>query len=271
MPRRKQVEEMKFSHQNPKELPLIKKRLLGKLPKLSYNEVRRAKIPFYEAIKAELMEDGLTKSYEIFGYLLTVDMEITQKNPSMQRFINSNKNIERLIENLRKAEECSEYYDEEGEVKIFQETIEEFSSGTKDFYWIADEFYKVLLEKYQDYSNLEKARLNFQYANFLRNKIGNLEGAADYYKISKDSFGNLRSSLIQLNDLVFYKDIVKSFCGVLIELAEISSKKYSESTLRYIQQASDLSDESKLPDPIVPELQIKLPLFRSTPHFRVRH
>ncbi len=197
----------------------------------------RAKTPFHEAISAELQEECYMKSLEIFKYLLFLDGEIYP-----HRLRDSKKDIENLVGNLKRAEDCVRNHDADGEVAIFFETIEEFSS--KDFKWIADEFYKVLIEKYKNFENLERSRLNFRYADFLRNTMENLEKAAEHYHIAKECFGKFRASIYQLKDLMFYKDIVKNYCGILIKLAENSTRKDPKLALGYIQLASVFSDES---------------------------
>ncbi len=202
----------------------------------------RAKTTFHEAISAELQEECYMKSLDIFKYLLLLDGEIYDKDSTIHRLRDSKEDIEKLVGNLKRAEDCVRNHDADGEVAIFFETIEEFSS--KDFKWIADEFYKVLIEKYRNFENLERSRLNFRYADFLRKIMGNLEKAAEHYHIAKECFGKFRASIYQLKDLMFYKDIVKNYCGILIELAENSTRKDPKLALGYIQLASVFSDES---------------------------
>jgi hypothetical protein len=109
---------------------------------------------------AMLQEERYMKSLEIFKYLLFLDGEFYNKDSTIHRLRDSKKDIEKLVGNLKRAEDC---------VAIFFETIEDFSS--KDFKWIADKFYKVLIEKYKNFENLERFRLKLRYADLLRDII----------------------------------------------------------------------------------------------------
>ncbi|XP_050089952.1 uncharacterized protein LOC126574059 [Anopheles aquasalis] len=156
------------------QLAEIKLRLRKKVPLLAGKDVRRERIPYYEAISSELYERGYTD-----GAFLVLDLiEFEDRNvwptsePAVERrrLRNSRKLLDYLLSSLARAQQ----YKSEGQYE--RETEELYGVARKferdaEKRWLARQFYLIALERSGDVPSPVRpklqAKLRYYYAKLL--------------------------------------------------------------------------------------------------------
>uniref|UniRef100_A0A182WEC0 Tetratricopeptide repeat protein 29 n=1 Tax=Anopheles minimus TaxID=112268 RepID=A0A182WEC0_9DIPT len=134
-------------------LPAIKLRLRMKVPKLTANDVRRARILYYEAIASELYEGGFVNA----AYLLLHLIEYEDANVGRtsyaavesRRLRNSEKLLNYLGGTLAAAESCKSDQQYDREVSELLAIARELEPDHEKR-WLARQFYMIALDRCVD-------------------------------------------------------------------------------------------------------------------------
>ncbi|XP_062555156.1 uncharacterized protein LOC134220191 [Armigeres subalbatus] len=154
-------------------LPAIKLRLRKKVPQLSFQDVRRARIPFYEALVSELYEGGCPNA--AFLMLQLIEFEHDHVPPTSDPAIEDKrlKNSKNLLNFLYKTLRVAEHHKNE---QRFADEVEHLLMIGRSFQdnnhkrWIARQFFLIGLDRCED-CQLEGSRIatlaKYYYGTFL--------------------------------------------------------------------------------------------------------
>ncbi|XP_058464718.1 uncharacterized protein LOC131438609 [Malaya genurostris] len=171
-------------------LPAIKLRLRKKVPQLTFQDVRRSRIPFYEALASELYESGCVNA--AFLLLQLIEYEHDRVPPTSDQSIEKKrlKNSKKLLNNLFTSLQETENYKIK---KQYENEVENLLAIGRSFQedkhkrWLARQFFLISLDRCQD-CTLESTRVgalaNYYYGMFLLEE-GNLQDAASVLESAK--------------------------------------------------------------------------------------
>ncbi|KXJ72703.1 hypothetical protein RP20_CCG017393 [Aedes albopictus] len=154
-------------------LPAIKSRLRKKVPLLSFQDVRRARIPFYEALASELYEGGCPNA--AFLMLQLIEFEHDHVPPTSDPAIEEKrlKNSKNLLNFLYKSLRAAEGHKNE---QRYADEVEHLLMIGRSFLdderkrWIARQFFLIALDRCED-CQLEGSRIGtlgkYYYGSFL--------------------------------------------------------------------------------------------------------
>ncbi|KAJ8675937.1 hypothetical protein QAD02_011723 [Eretmocerus hayati] len=171
-------------------IPKVKEKIKAKLPVLTPNDIRRYRIPYSDAIVAELQEADLHEVAERLKFLFDLDEEARQiAGPNT------------LIWNRPKLRNNHELIDilKELFIRIHRDEMEEKSeflarmalsieASGWDWWWIADTLYRnaLWLAKELEPTDLSLiSLLRFVYARFLIDKMEDAESALEYARLAQ--------------------------------------------------------------------------------------
>ncbi|XP_055600586.1 uncharacterized protein LOC129749589 [Uranotaenia lowii] len=162
-------------------LPAIKLRLRKKVPQLTFQDVRRARIPYYEALASELYESGCTNAAFLLLQLIEYEHDNVPEtsDPVIEgkRLKNSKPLLNALTEQLRSAEEhkIAERYEEEIESLL---SIARSLQDDSHRRWISRQFFLIAVDRCRDCC-LQRTRAEsltaYYYASFLAAEFKNME------------------------------------------------------------------------------------------------
>nr|XP_029712950.1 uncharacterized protein LOC115257474 [Aedes albopictus] len=154
-------------------LPAIKSRLRKKVPLLTFQDVRRARIPFYEALASELYEGGCPNA--AFLMLQLIEFEHDHVPPTSDPAIEEKrlKNSKNLLNFLYKSLRVAEGHKNE---QRYADEVEHLLMIGRSFLdderkrWIARQFFLIALDRCED-CQLEESRIGtlgkYYYGSFL--------------------------------------------------------------------------------------------------------
>lgn len=203
--------------------------LRQKLPLLSFQEVRRLRIPLHEALLLELTEGGFKNAASFFNILLHYDQE--QQNGLMK----DEQLLEQLFNQLMETEFCTK----ETEIEILLELARKSTS----IHWLADKIYSrtfTMLKVYELEDTRLDASLQYFYGKFLSNNTAKLQEAASYLDVAYTiSYG--------VDDWLLKDDLAKTeklyvlaryeLCKSLNQLSEMVREDYPEEALAYANKS----------------------------------
>ncbi|XP_058836451.1 uncharacterized protein LOC131693016 [Topomyia yanbarensis] len=222
-------------------LPAIKLRLRKKVPLLTFQDVRRARIPFYEALASELYETGCVNA--AFLLLQLIEYEHDQvpqtSDPSIEekRLKNSKKELNYLFKFLYETEghKMKEQYENEVENLL---AIGRSFQDDKLKRWVTRQFFLVSLDRCKDCC-LESTRVgalaNYYYGMFLLNE-GNLEEAASVLESAKEQAAGQTWPLFkQIGSALLSNEIYQQLFLVYSKLAEQFGKTNTAKFEKYMR------------------------------------
>uniref|UniRef100_A0A182LVR1 MalT-like TPR region domain-containing protein n=1 Tax=Anopheles culicifacies TaxID=139723 RepID=A0A182LVR1_9DIPT len=163
-------------------LPEIKLRLRKKVPKLTANDVRRARIPYYEAIASELYEDGFVNAAFLLLHLIEYEDanvgRTSYVSVESRRLRNSEKLLNYLGGTLANAESCKrdQRYDREvSELLAIARKLE----PDHEKRWLARQFFMIALDRCIDCEPKTRVKIQslvrFYFAKFQIDQKRHLE------------------------------------------------------------------------------------------------
>lgn len=213
--------------------------LREKLPYLNFNQVRRAKLPFHDALLAELKEADFHSSYELFNSLITIDLQ------GQKELVRDKKLLEDIFNSLIEMENASSHRHLQLLLKLSNrlssQTQQQPQQPSQCPAWVVDELFKRALSvslsqplPLQHENTLVQISIMFSYGKWLSDKKGRLDEAICHLncalKASKDDGGEI--------DL--QNQIVAALCDTLkIQSIEITKNsplqalKLSEKALNF--------------------------------------
>lgn len=201
-------------------------------PYLNLNQVRRAKLPFHEALLAELNEGNFHWSYELFNSLISIDIQ------GRKEIVKDKKLLEIIFNTLMDTEKSS---NQKPQLLL---KLSNYLVHTKQCpAWVVDEIFKETLKMITKTPlELEDASIRisilFSYGKWLSVNKGRLEEAICHLrnalKLSKDASGEI--------------DLRNSITEALCEALKLHSVKISEKSpvkaLKLAQEALNFSMEN---------------------------
>uniref|UniRef100_A0A182K4D1 TPR_REGION domain-containing protein n=1 Tax=Anopheles christyi TaxID=43041 RepID=A0A182K4D1_9DIPT len=159
-------------------LPEIKLRLRKKVPKLTANDVRRARIPYYEAIASELYEGGFVNAAFLLLHLIEYEDAYVGRTSyaavERRRLRNDETLLNYLGDALAKAESCKReqrYEQEVGALLAIARRLE----PDQEKRWLVEQFFRIALDRCEDCSRRERVRtqslVRYYYGKFLINSM----------------------------------------------------------------------------------------------------
>lgn len=107
-----------------------KRKLLEKVPKLTFSEVRRHRIPFHEALLAELKEANLVSAFDFFNEIVEFDLE------NSEQLVKDSKILEKIFDTLQQAESLSKEDGVELQLTLAGNLLE-----AKKLLWLVEKIY----------------------------------------------------------------------------------------------------------------------------------
>ncbi|XP_053688936.1 uncharacterized protein LOC128738105 [Sabethes cyaneus] len=236
-------------------LPAIKSRLRKKVPQLTFQDVRRARIPFYEALASDLYEAGYVNAAYLI--LQLVEYEHDYVPPTSDQSIEDNrmKNSKRLLNFLYKSLRETEGYkiDQQNDNEI-ENLLKIGQSFEKDKHkrWIARQFFLISLDRCKDCC-LEAGRVgalsNYHYGRLLI-ATGQLEEAVEVLETAKRSCVNQNWVLEQKKDIIGTSPLINGILQQLFIGYSKLSEKFRKSDLEkfelYMRLSHEVAVNSKL-------------------------
>uniref|UniRef100_A0A182P6X1 Tetratricopeptide repeat protein n=1 Tax=Anopheles epiroticus TaxID=199890 RepID=A0A182P6X1_9DIPT len=155
-------------------LPEIKLRLRKKVPKLTANDVRRARIPYYEAIASELYEAGYVSAAFLLLHLIEYEDAYVGRTSyaavESRRLQNDEMLLNPLCDSLARAENWKaerQYVREVGELLAIARRLE----PVREKRWLARQFFCIALDRCADCDGPERVKaqslVRYYYGKFL--------------------------------------------------------------------------------------------------------
>ncbi|XP_055632003.1 uncharacterized protein LOC129771903 [Toxorhynchites rutilus septentrionalis] len=154
-------------------LPAIKSRLRKKVAQLTFVDVRRARLPLYEALVSDLYESGYINAAYLLLELIEFEHDHVPQtsDPAIERkrLKNSKKHLMFLFESLRDAEGCMKEQQYEMEVEHLLKVGRWFLADVQKR-WLGRQFFLISFDRCRD-THLEESRVGavakHDYAMFL--------------------------------------------------------------------------------------------------------
>lgn len=179
-----------LSTSRKKDVPVIKTKLRDKVLQIDYNTVRRTRIPYHEAIIAELYENGLQESAKNMEAIVKHDQSIDVPGFKIMKLCTSVELIDEISENLRKSEIFYLKKRNEDSINQLLKFGNEISDKEhKDLLWLAEDilligFNKAILYK-SDGGRMEGIS-RFYLAKFYLEKTSTYDKANEHLKIAEE-------------------------------------------------------------------------------------
>ncbi|KFB37820.1 hypothetical protein ZHAS_00004988 [Anopheles sinensis] len=163
-------------------LAQIKLRLRKKVPKLTANDVRRARIPYYEAIASELYEEGCVNAAFLVLHLIEYEDQYVQptSDPAVEdhRLRHSRSLLDFFRESLATAEANMQLERFDSEVSELLAIARNLTRDSEK-HWLARQFFLIALDRCIDCSPDGRikwdALVRYYYAEFLIKQRNHLE------------------------------------------------------------------------------------------------
>lgn len=220
-----------------KDIPVIKTKLRRKVPQIDYNTVRRTRIPYHEAIIAELYENGLQESAQHMEAIIKHDQSIDIPGFKIMKLCSSIELIDRIAEKLSESEFLRLHKRNDESIKKLLKFGNEISEKEhNDLLWLAEDiltlgFNKAILYK-SDGGRIE-AIARFYLAKFFLEKTSSYDRANEHLKIAKEMSLNKEWKFDEVKDLM--KEICNCYHKALLQESERNRKVD-------LAQASELVD-----------------------------
>lgn len=157
-----------------KQIPTIKQKLRQKIRPLKNADIRRARLPYPEAVVFELYETGFPNSGNLLEQLF--EFERNKNLPEGLKIIKltSSKNIiDKIAAELKRAELECRAQNKSKEIVFLLQLANDLSDVHKDLLWMTDQLFLIALNEASNYK-LDGGRLEAQcryfYGNFLTEK-----------------------------------------------------------------------------------------------------
>lgn len=222
--------------------------LREKFPYLNLNQVRRAKLPFHEALLAELNEANFHSSFELFNSLINIDIQ------GRKEIVKDKKLLEIIFNTLMETEKSASQ-----KPQLLLKLSNCLAHTEQCPSWVVDEIYKQTLKAMSTMKSpleLEHTSLRisilFSYGKWLSVDKGRLDEATCHLKsalkLSKEVCGE--------NDL--QNSIREALCDTLrIHSMEISGNSPLQA-LKLAQKALNCAMENSNAIPVKLQVQIKI-------------
>uniref|UniRef100_A0A182X6P7 Tetratricopeptide repeat protein n=1 Tax=Anopheles quadriannulatus TaxID=34691 RepID=A0A182X6P7_ANOQN len=163
-------------------LPEIKLRLRKKVPKLTANDVRRARIPYYEAIASELYEAGYVHAAFLLLHLIEYEDGYVGRTSyaavESRRLRNDEQLLNYLGDALAAAEGWKTRQQYEREVAELLAIARHFGPDPEKR-WLVGQFFRIALDRCAECSPRERVRaqsmVRYYYGKFLIDQRQHLE------------------------------------------------------------------------------------------------
>ncbi|XP_039441480.1 uncharacterized protein LOC120422169 [Culex pipiens pallens] len=173
------------------QLPAIKLRLRKKVPLLTFREVRRARIPLYEAFASELYESGHVNGAFLMLQLIEFEHDhvprTSQQTIEDRRLKNSKNLLNFLFKTLREAESYKIAQNYEAEVEHLLMIARSFLDDSQKR-WISRQFFLIVLDRCADCRLCELqigALMRYHYGMFLLEEK-KLDEAIEQLELARD-------------------------------------------------------------------------------------
>ncbi|XP_055528353.1 uncharacterized protein LOC129720726 [Wyeomyia smithii] len=236
-------------------LPAIKLRLRRKVPQLTFQDVRRARIPFYEALASELYEAGYTNAAFLLLQLIEYEHDHVPSTSDQtiedKRLKNSKSLLNFLFQSLRETEgyKINQQYDTEVESLL---TIGQSFENDKHKHWIARQFFLISLDRCEACCLGEDrvaALANYYYGRFLTAN-GQLEEALKVLEAAKKLCSTQSWPLEQSKNIRGSQLLISVILEQLFIVYSKLSEKYRKTDLEkfelYMQLSHEVAVDSKL-------------------------
>ncbi|KAF5302913.1 hypothetical protein FQA39_LY02093 [Lamprigera yunnana] len=207
------------------------------LPVLSRNEVRRFRLPFYQAILFELKEDGYVSSMEFLTELIHFQEQLRARyGPetlvyNRPQLINSSKDVDLLQQKFREAEDAH-YNDDFGtEIDVFTFLGVHYGFGSEDWWWLGEQIFiqavKISSNFIKD-GNRRHTVIKYMYGKFLLENVNDREKAkvifVEVRSLSQGQNWSAKKELAVKEGTVFVESC-KLLCKILLlEAKELLNK-----------------------------------------------
>lgn len=145
----------------------LKQKLLEKYPKLTFNEVRRRRLPLHEALSAELKDGKFEDGLQLFTDFVQHDLQ------NSKALIRDFELLERIYEVLKAAE----YSSKEDELELLLKLANSIKK-TESFHWLVEKILLhavLLVGKYELSGTRADAVSKYLYGKFLADHRGMLK------------------------------------------------------------------------------------------------
>lgn len=176
-----------------KEKQEIKEKLRSKLPVLNAQEIRRYRLPYHEAILADLLEIDCSNSAEFIRQLIELQEETRKKfGPGTivylrPRLIFSKKDLDFLFKSLSKAENAhkqEDYITEWDELLMLACT---YAFGDEDWWWLGEQLlFQCISIDYEGCFEKHLAMTNYIFGRYLVKNSKKLETGRHYLEMSRE-------------------------------------------------------------------------------------
>lgn len=237
-----------LSTSRKKDVPVIKTKLRGKVPQIDYNIVRRTRIPYHEAVIAELYENGLQESAQNMEAIIKHDQSINIPGFKIMKLCTSMELIDEISENLSKSEFL--YLNKRNDESInqllkFGNEISE--KQHKDLLWLAEAilmigFNKAILYK-SDGGRMEGIS-RFYLAKFYLEKTSTYEKANQHLKIAEEICLNKKWKFDEERDL--QKEVCNYYYKALLQESDKNRKVDLPKAYELIELALKVALECEL-------------------------
>lgn len=214
-------------HKHFSDISKLRQELRSKFPYLNLNQVRRAKLPFHEALLSEMKEENFHESFEFFNSLIQIDIKKTRKLVRDKILLETIYNA--LIEMERTPKE---------KFKPLLRLAKFLSGNESSPVWVTEEIFKKSLSTLRiDDSPISKSSIHFFYGKWLNEKLGLYERAICHLKSALENCLNDESKLsllIPISDSI--SEALKCFSIQLMHHSPKDSLNKANEALNYSKQ-----------------------------------
>ncbi|XP_044255981.1 tetratricopeptide repeat protein 29-like [Tribolium madens] len=213
---------------------VLQQKLRDELPVLTLQEIRRFRLPYHEALLAELTESGYTSTAEFIKQLLDLQEKTRKKaGPGTHiwlrpQLINSKQNLDLLTQYLTKAERAHNAEDFATEWEQMLHLAAHYAFGPDDWWWLGEQLlYQCVSMEYPGDFQKQEAIAYFIIGKYLVENGKKAEAGKNYLDLAREmSQGkswNCTKILNKKQDIVFIESC-RLLYKSLMEEAQILMK-----------------------------------------------
>lgn len=214
-----------------KHLPVIKANLRAKVPPVTYEELRRHRMPYHDALRRELCEGGFMNAANFFDRISEYEESGIERPPGVPPLTQMKNLLDVIFDHLKQAEIESKAENAEMQANILLNLALFLEKCDKSLLWIVSRVFVLTLEaaiKFKADGGRLEGLARYHYANFLFHKSQLIDEAASEVELAVEIVRGRDTEENWVIDIVEQKSLTKELLHLYFKIFMEKSRKISD-------------------------------------------